>query len=195
MHYLPDTDDEDAIRERYWPDGYKLAIRSEVRDAVVPGLQGTGMARIYRRSYRDTFQGVSEFIDCIVGGIIIGAENGADEGFESVYESFIAECELPEIYRYARAFRPPNISKKGEGTIHRAIVKDFGKDDGFSYAYKDGYDGKYASYEDFIDRVADIMVAGARNGVYSAFERFYRAFFYRYPLPPMRRNPRRLKTW
>jgi hypothetical protein len=195
MHYLPDTGDEDAIQERYWPDDYKLTIRREVRDAVVPGLQCAGMARIYRRSYRDNFQGVNEFIDCIASGIIIGAENGAEQGFESIYASFIAECDLPEVYTYARTFLPPNISRKGEYPVHLAIVKDFRTDDGFKYAYKDGYDGKYASYGDFIDRVADIMVAGVRNGIYSTFERFYKAFFYGYPLPPMRRNPRRLKTW
>lgn len=195
MHYLPDTGDEDAVQERYWPDGYKLIIRKEVRDVVVPGLQGMGIARIYRRSYRDTFPCVTQFIDWVAGGIIIGAENGADEGFESVYASFVAECDLPETYGYGRAFQPPNINKLGERAILRAIVKDFRKDDGFTYAYKDGYHDKYASYRDFIDRVAEIMLAGVKNGVYSTFERFYKAFFYGYPLPPMRRNPRRLKTW
>ena len=195
MHYLPDTDDEDAIQERYWPDGYKLTIRKEIRDVVAPGLQYAGIERIYRRSYRDSFPGITEFTDRVAGGIIIGAENGADEGFESVYASFIAECDLPETYGYARTFRSPTIDKAAERAIYRAIVKDFSKDDGFTYAYKHGYAGKYASYGDFIDRVAEIMVAGVKNGVYSAFGRFYKAFFYGYPPPPMRRNPRRLKTW
>jgi hypothetical protein len=195
MHYLPDTNDEDAMQERYWPDGYKLTIRSEIREVVVPELREAGIARIYRRSYRDSFQGIAEFTDRVAGGIIIGAENGADEGFESIYASFIAECDLPEIYGYACTFRAPKISKTGQRAIQRAIVKDFRKDDGFTYAYKDGYHDKYASYRDFIDRVAEIMLAGVKNGLYSAFERSYKAFFYGYPLPPMRRNPRRLKTW
>ena len=33
MHYLPDTDEQDALTEIYWPDDFKTVVRQELREA------------------------------------------------------------------------------------------------------------------------------------------------------------------
>ena len=195
MHYLPDTNDEEALQERFWPDGYKVTLRREVRNALSRAFPEADMKRVYRRAYLHSRSSLKEFTECLVNGIVIGAENGADEGFESVYASFLAECELPEIYPYPDAFYPPVFNGSNVRPISRAIMADFRDDDGFRYAYKDGYTCSYAGYDKFLAAVADIMLAGIKKGVYSVLQRYYEAFVHGYPLPPMRRNPRRVKTW
>lgn len=195
MHYLPDTNDEDAVAERYWPDGYKSVLRKEGIRVFASKLNAATLTNVYRRFYSRRYMSISEFVDAVVGGIVIGAENGADAGFELVYASFLSESALPVPCRVTKLLWPANLGLIDENAIGLAIIKDYRIDDGFLYAYKDGYTRKYASLDNFISRVADIVVSGTINGISTTLEKYYRAFIHQWPLPPMRRNPKRLKTW
>jgi len=195
MHYLPDTNDQDAIAERYWPDAFKSVIRSELGSALKDSVTPQNFRYIYKRHYSALYPDIDAFLEAVMGSLIIGAENGADAGFEAVYAAFLAEQRLPDIYRYAQHPWPDVMSASLQQRIHRAVVKDYSPDDGFSYAHRDGYINDYVKYDDFIDAVAAIVVACASNGLDDTLERLYTALILGYPLPPLRRNPRRLKTW
>ncbi|MDD5311832.1 MAG: hypothetical protein PHO26_02200 [Dehalococcoidia bacterium] len=195
MHYLPDTDDQDAIAERYWPDGFKGVIRNGLSRALSITLTPQNLRRIYQRHFSGSYPDVDAFAETVLNSTIIGAENGADRGFEAVYSAFLAETRLPCLYRYALHPWPDVMSASLQRKIQLAVVKDYSADDGFRYAYKDGYLRDYVNHADFIDAVADIIVVCTANGVDDTLERIYTAFIHGHPLPPMRRNPRRLKTW
>jgi hypothetical protein len=195
MHYLPDTNDEDAVQERYWPDSYKLVIRREVRSAISPALNTKAIGHIYKRRYSRNFPEIGQFVESITGGIIIGAENGADNGFEIVYASFLSESPMPGPHRCARPLWQGDLSRKSLNNIRTAVIRDYRTDDGFVYAYRDGYRGDYSSMDGFVGKVADIIVIETANGISATLGKYYRAFMFGWPLPPMRRNPKRLKTW
>lgn len=195
MHYLPDTNDEESLQERYWPDSFKQTIREVVRASISDKLRETDLASIYSRHYTGQFIDLAAFMDSLLNAIVIGAENGADEGFELVYNAFIRETVLPETYRRVRSVWPFRISARDRRKIHRAIVNDYFMDDGFNYAYRDGYRQQFRLFSNFIDAVAGLLVDSMENGVNITLERHYIAFLRGLPLPVMRRNPRRLKTW
>jgi hypothetical protein len=195
MHYLPDTNDEESLQERYWPDSYKQVIREVVRGTVEARLNNSDIERIYQRYYKHSFKDLEAFRLNLVNAAVIGAENGADEGFELVYSAFLKETALPEAYPRTAAIWPFRISLKDRRRLHRAIVADYFIDDGFNYAYRDGYKKQFSLFSSFINAVADLLAASTIEGVNITLERHYEAFFHGFPLPVMRRNPRRLKTW
>jgi hypothetical protein len=195
MHYLPDTNDEDAVQERYWPDSYKPVIRREVHKAISQALDAKALCHVFERRYSRDFSEIGQFIEFVIGGIIIGAENGADNGFEIAYASFLSESPLPELPKCRRALWPGDLSQSSLKSMRAAIIGDYRTDDGFVYAYRDGYKGDYGSIDGFLDKVADIILIETANGVSATLGKYYRAFILGWPLPPMRRNPRRLKTW
>jgi hypothetical protein len=194
MHYLPDTNDEDAVRERYWPGGYKLVISKEVSRIIGSQLNEKSLVRAYRAHYSEKYSEAREFLGYVTGGVVIGAENGADMGFEIVYSAFLSEIPLPKAYQCANVFWP-GLGEVASHRVKGAIIKDFREDDGFTYAYRDGYTRDYATIDGFLKHVAAIIVAEVENSVSATLARYYAAFFHGWPLPLMRRNPRRLKTW
>ena len=195
MHYLPDTNDEESLQERYWPDSFKQVIREVVREGLDSRLKDSDLKRIYARYYADSYPDLEAFRLNLVNAAVIGAENGSDDGFELVYDAFLKESPLPEAYPRTVAIWPFRISLKDRRKIRKAIVNDYFVDDGFNYAYGDGYRKQFGQFSAFICAVADLLVASIINSVNSTLEQHYAAFFHGLPLPVMRRNPRRLKTW
>jgi len=195
MHYLPDTNDEESLQERYWPDSYKQVIREVVGGTAATRFKSSSLKSVYQCYYKDSFKDLEAFRMNLVNAAVIGAENGADEGFELVYSAFLKETSLPEVYPRTGTIWPFRISVKDRRRIHKAIVEDYLADDGFNYAYRDGYMKQFSLFSGFINAVAGLLVASAVEGINITLERHYEAFFHGFPLPVMRRNPKRLKTW
>ncbi len=195
MHFLPDTEDEDAAAERYWPDSFKQVVQKEVRRAIRARLNEKSLRHVHKRQFLDRYPEPSQFADRLADMVVIGAENGADEGFDAVYRAFMTEAPLPEPRHYARYFWPEVFSQDLERRIHQGVAADYSQDDAFQHAYKVGYTEAYPSFGAFIDEVAQLVVIAVLNGVDDMLGRIYRCFVARRTLPPARRNPKRLKSW
>jgi len=192
MHYLPDTEEQDAAAERYWPDGFKQVIREEVGRAIRIKLKEERLRRIYKGRYQDKYADAGQFVYRIAEIVIIGAENGADDGFELIFKAFLTESRLPEIARYAVYVWPHIFSQNIVGRIQNAIAFDYRNDETFKYAYNVGYRKDYLHFDDFIDQMAGMITTSVINGTDDMLVRIYTAFLNCQPLPPARRNPRRL---
>lgn len=199
MHFLPNTLDEDAAGERYWPDGFKPVIREEVAKAIRGELNEQNLWQVYKEKfshkYPKKYPDLKTFIDQIVGLAVIGAENGADHGFEAIYRAFLNELPLPEAKPYARYLWPDIFSRELKEKIHQAIVKDYRSDKSFQYAYKVGYAKKIENFPEFINSIAWLIMAGIVNGVDDMLAEIYKSFLANRALPQGRRNPKRLKDW
>ena len=195
MHYLPDTNDEESLQERYWPDSFKQAIRGVVKTSLEKRLKIADLDNVFQRYYTAQFRDAAEFREGLINAAVIGAENGADDGFELVYSAFLKETPLPASYLRARPVWPFRISARDRRRVRKAIAADYLIDDGFNYAYRDGYRKQFSLFSSFINAVADLLVDSLENGVNVTLERHYAAFLHGLSLPVMRRNPRRLKTW
>ena len=194
MHFLPDTEEADAVAERYWPDSFKQVIQKELRQALGIKLNGGNLRHIHRRRYQD-FPDLEQFTARIADMVVVGAENGADEGFDGIYRAFLTESPLPEARRHARYLWPRVFSPRLRDRIHQAVVADYSRDDALQHAYKAGYTGDYGSFEEFINEAARLVVVGVMNGVDDMLAQIYRSLVNNRPLPPARRRPRRLKGW
>ncbi len=195
MHFLPDTNEADGLAERYWPDGFKEILREEVEQSARAEVGEEDLRRVYDGKFSDRYPNCQDFRDRVTRLIIIGAENGADEGFEAVYRSFLSESPLPAARSYSVYFWPPVLSPRVAQEIRAAVGREYAAEEGFQYAYRAGYAGRYADFSGFIDEVSGIIVAGIRNGVDAMLGKIYHAFVVGGDLPPGRRNPRRLKDW
>jgi len=195
MHYLPDTEEQDAAAERYWPDGFKQVIRDEVGRAIRLKLQEQRLGHIYERRYRDKYPDAGQFASRIAEIVIIGAENGADDGFEVIFNAFLTESRLPKIAKYAVYLWPNIFSQKIMHRIRNAVAFDYRKDETFKYAHNVGYRTEYSKFDDFINQIASMITTSVINGTDDMLARIYSAFLNRQPLPPARRNPKRLKVY
>ena len=195
MHYLPDTSDEDAASERYWPDGFKQVIREEVGQAVRPELNEQTLGPIYTHKYFHRYPNLETFIDRIADLVVIGAENGADLGFEAIYKSFLNESPLPQAKPYSSYFWPHFLTTEHKEKIRKAVAAAYSQDEGFQYAFQDGYAQKYEHFAAFIKEISRLMVEGMVNGVDDMLGNIYRSFLADKDLPMGRRNPKRLKDW
>ena len=195
MHYLPDTDEQDAAAERYWPDDFKQVIREEVGRAVRLKLKEQRLLHIYKRQYKDKYADGEQFAKRVAEIVVIGAENGADDGFEMTFKAFLTESRLPEIARYAVYLWPYIFSQQITDRIQNAVALDYRNDETFKYAYKVGYQTEYSKFDDFIDSIAYKITTSVINGTDDALARIYTAFMNYRTLPPARRNPKRLKVY
>ena len=195
MHYLPDTEEQDSAAERYWSDDFKQIIREEVRQAVKLKLKEKRLRHIYEKRYQDKYADAGQFANRIVEIVIIGAENGADAGFEMIFKAFLTESPLPEIARYAVYLWPYIFHQKIIDRIQNAVVFDYRNDETFKYAYNVGYQKEYSTFDEFIDQIACKITTSVINGTDDMLARVYTAFLNCQPLPPARRNPKRLKIY
>jgi hypothetical protein len=195
MHYLPDTDEQDAAAERYWPDDFKQVIQEKVGRSVKLKLKEKNLRRIYERQYQDKYADAGQFANRIADILIIGAENGADDGFEMIFKAFLTESPLPEIARYAVYLWPYIFSQKIIDRIHNAVAFDYRNDETFKYAFNVGYQKEYSKFDEFIDQMACKITTAVINGTDDMLARIYTAFLNCQPLPPARRNPKRLKVY
>jgi len=205
MHFMPDTEEADSAAETFWPEGYKKEIREDVRQLIGAELNdGKRLRHVYQQQHSEKYSDLNQFASRIADMIGIGAENGADDAFDDIVDAFLTESPLPENRRYARYFWPQTFPHRAKERLRQVIVDEYSQDDVYTHAYKVGYGcnardnankGSYQTFDEFIDRVAQLVVTGAENGADDTLEALYGAFVKPRPLPPARRHPRRLKIW
>ncbi len=196
MHFMPDTEDADAAAERFWPEGYKQVIREDFSQAVAAQLNaGKKLRHVYQQQYPEKFTDLNQFANKLAEMIAIGAENGADNAFDELMEAFLVEDPLPEGRRYISYFWPQAFSPSIKNKLARVVIDEYSLDNVYQHAYDSYYQRKLPSFDEFIARVARIVVTGAINGADDMLEAIYRSFMTPHPLPPARRYPRRLKLW
>ncbi len=196
MHFMPDTEDEDAAAETFWPEGYKQVIREDVRRAIAGQLDdGQSLKSIYEREYTGEYGSLSEFTGRLADMVAIGAENGADDIFDDIVVSFLREAPLPPERPYARYILPGVISAEAKEKLRESIVTEYSNDNIYVYAYGVGYKGRFPAFDDYIKHIARMVTTGAERGADDMLGAIYRSFLWSARLPPARRRPRRLKTW
>ena len=196
MHFMPDTEDEDSAAETFWPEGYKQVIREDVRRLINVQLDdGSRLKRVYHQRFSEKYSDLSQFLNKIAGMIVIGAENGADDAFDEIIDAFWTESLLPAERRYTRYFWPQALPRGSENGLRQVIIDEYSQDKVYQHAYKVGYTGSYATFSQFINHVACLVVTGTINGTDDMLDKTYLSFGTGLPLPPARRHPRRLKIW
>ncbi len=196
MHFMPDTEDEDSAAEKFWPEGYKQVIREDVHRTVATQLgRKRRFRRVYRQGYSELFSSYEEFLDKVADMVAIGAENGADDAFDEVVDSLMEEEALPELRRYTGYFWPNALPRDVREELHRVIVDEYSQDDVYRFSYSVGYKNDFTTFDDYINRVAELVENGAMNGANDTLEGIYRSFMELNRLMPVRRYPRRLKMW
>jgi len=195
MHFFPDTSEADAAAENFWAENFKQVIRDDFRQHIGAQLNGGKLRNIYRQRYSPEYSDLDEFVNRIADMVTVGAENGTDAAFDDIYTAFLTESPLPEVRKYAVHLLPEAFPGGMRRKIHQAVVDEYGQETVYRYAYKVGYQKSFNAFSRFIDKVAELVVNGAIMGADDALRKIYRSFIGLYPLPPARRNPRRLKTW
>ena len=194
MHFFPDTGDVDAAAESFWAEDFKRVIRNDLRRQLRSALEGNLLRHAYRR-YADMYPDAEQFTDRLAEMITIGAENGTDAAFDDIYNAFLTESPLPEPRLYARPLLPRAFPRRVRGVIGAAVKAEYCRERVFRHAYKVGYQGEFRNFNGFIGRVATLVLAGAMRGTDEMLARVFRSLLRGDPLPPARRNPKRLKSW
>lgn len=190
---MPDTDDADAAAERFWPEEYKWVIRDDLKEAVKSCLQEERpFSAIYQRDYAGRFDTYEGFADRLAEGVIIGAENGADEILNEIHQRIRQNGPLPEKRLYAVYFYPHPFEEKLKTSLYREVFEEFRAHPIYRHIYEDHYESRL-SFDEFIDHLARLVVAGAMNGADKTLGDIYRAFLFASPLPAFRRRPRRVR--
>ncbi len=196
MHFMPDTEDEDSAAETFWPEGYKQVIRENVPSLVkCELLKHSSITYIYERGYKERFSGCGQFLEKIADMMAVGAENGADDAFDDIIHSFLLELPLPQLRAYARYAEPYALSDDLKQALKQNINVEYSKDNIYRHAFKVGYAKTFSTFDEYINRVAEIVVTGAMNGANDVLENLYRSFLIVGPIILVRRHPRRLKVW
>ena len=196
MHFMPDTEDKDSAAESFWPEGYKKVIREDMRQFIGAKIgNGKKFRHIFQRSFSEKYTDLDQFTNKIADMVAIGAENGADNTFDDIVSAFLTEAPLPEERRNARYFWPQAFSPPIKERFRQVIIDEYSQDNVYNHAYNVGYQDSYRDFDEFIGRVAQLVITGSANGADNMLEAIYRSFMIYSPLPPARRYPRRLKLW
>jgi hypothetical protein len=193
MHDIPDTDEADAAAERYFPEEFKMIIRSEVSRSFTDALQKVqAFYKIFEKTYRNSFDRYPEFIRRLAEMIVIGTENGVDEMMEEVQVVLARGGPLPEERLFSAYFWPEPLTPDLKKILHQEIALEFRNHHPYEHLYEDHYQASL-SFDAFIDRLAELAVVGAMNGADKAIGNIYEAFLFGSPLPAARRRPRRIR--
>lgn len=194
MHYMPDTEDEDSAAETFWPEGYKQVVREDVRRAILSQLTGKRrFRRVYRNGYSDRYPSYEDFLGKVADMVAIGAENGADDAFDEIMDAFLEEEALPALRRDTGYSWPDALPREAREQLRRSIVDEYSQDAVYLFAYKVGYKNDFSTFDEYINRVAELVETGVKNGAEDTLEQIYRSFIILDRLCPVRRYPRRLK--
>ncbi len=193
---MPNTEDQDSAAERFWPEGYKQVITDELYPVVGTKLNGEQMlVHVYQQRYSDKYSDLGEFASKIADMIVIGAEKGADDAFDDIISAFLTEAPLPEIRKYTRYFLPDMFPEGIKGKLRQVVIDEYSQDNVYQHAYKVGYQKTIRSFDEYINRVAEIVVTGATNGADDMLGVIYSSLLTPRAFSPARRHPRRLKIW
>ena len=196
MHFMPDTEDEDSAAETFWPEGYKQIIREDllllVREEL---LKEKPFASVYEQGYKAKFLDHTQFLEKIADMVAVGAENGADDAFDSIIDAFLKEASLPQLRVYAYYSQPSALSEELQQKLKQNIIEEYSMDNVYVHAYKVGYTKHYLSFNEYINRISEVIITGAMNGANDILGSIYHSFMKLAPIMPVRRYPRRLKMW
>jgi NADPH-dependent curcumin reductase CurA len=196
MHFMPDTEDADSAAETFWPEGYKQIIREDVSPLVRKELlKEKPFASVYEQGYKAKFLDHTQFLEKIADMIAVGAENGADDVFDAIINAFLKEASLPQVGAYAHYTQMSILSEELKQKLKQNIIEEYSKDNVYVHAYKVGYTKRYPSFDEYINRIAELVITGAMNGANDILENMYHSFMKLAPIMPVRRHPRRLKMW
>ena len=193
MHFMPE---DEGYEEKLWPDDYKAVIKNRFPSLIASALRSEDTLRnIYAQQYREKFPDVERFLERITEMLVIGAEKGGDEAFDEIVTAFLYEDLLPGERRYVRYLLLSELPEEITQEIMQQIIADYGPDEVFLHAYKVGYWDLFETYEQFLNATARLAVLGVVNGIDDMLAGIYKAFATNGPLPPARRNPKRIKNW
>ena len=193
MHFMPE---DEGYEEKLWPDGYKAVVKELLPAVISSALQSDEtLGHIYQQRFTDEFPDLDRFIDRLTEMLEIGAEKGGDEIFEEIVIAFLYEDRLPEKRAYARYLLMSALPEEITRQIKAQVIEDYRADEVFVHAYRVGYWDLYETYDLFLEETAQLAVAGVLNGIDDMLAGIYKAFATGGPMPPARRNPRRIKNW
>lgn len=196
MHFMPDTEDQDSAAEIFWPEGYKQVIREITSPFFkVALLKDSPFISVYESNYQRAFPTYSQFLDRLAEMLSISLENGADDGFDEIVDAFLKEAPLPPLRSYVHYHPLSFLDAEIKQKIAAVIIDEYSRDNIYVYAYGVGYQKTIPLFDDYIHRVAEIVIAGAQNTVNDTMDNIFRNLYLHAPLPPTRRHPRRLKMW
>ena len=193
MHFMPE---DEGYEEKLWPDGYKTVIREKLHPVIASELQShETINTVHAQQYADRFAGLERFRERIVEMLAIGAEKGADEALDDVVTAFLYESPLPEPRAYTRYLLFSRFPEEVEQLLMQTVSDEYRPDEVYVHAFTVGYYDLYETYDDFVVASARLVVVGAINGLEDMMTAIYRAFSTGDPLPPARRNAKRIKNW
>jgi len=90
----------------------------------------------------------------------------------------------------AETFWPEGYKQVIREDVHQVIGAQLSKRKRLRHIYQQRYSEKYADLNQFVGRIADMIVIGAENGADDAFDDIITAFLTESPLPEVRRYAR-----
>jgi len=193
MHDMPDTDDQDADAEIFWPSGYKEIIRHRLGPEIASRIIETDAFHdIYEERFTGRFSDYEKFVDRLAEIVVIGCENGAESAFDEIHLSFRNSLPLPEIRPFARYLWPGPFSLKLKDEIYEKVFEEYCESHGYQHIHEDHYEG-VLDFDSFIKQVAIFVSTGSENGADDSLGIIYRSFLEALPLPLARRRPKRIR--
>jgi len=193
MHFMPE---DEGYEEKLWPDGYKAVIKNRLRAVIASELRSEDtLQNVYEQQYADQFPDLDRFIERITEMLVVGAEKGGDEAFDDIVTAFLYEYPLPEPRVYARYLLLPKLPEEVSRQLMQQVIDEYGQDEVFIHAFQVGYGDLYENFEQFLNESARLAAVRVVNGMDDMLTAIYRAFATGGPLPPARRNAKRVKNW
>jgi hypothetical protein len=196
MHFMEDTEQEDSVGELFWGENFKKILKDKLPKAIFEEMiDDRGLMNVYERLYGGLFSSYEAFVRAASSMIEIGCENGADRAFDDIYFAFRNHLPLPETRRCFSYFWPRVPSSDLLQEVNESLIAEYRKEVSYLADYRDYYSQIYPTFSSFLDRVAELVVSGTRDGADGTIGQMYRCFMLGLPLPPSRRRARRLKGW
>ncbi|MBW1787979.1 MAG: hypothetical protein JRK53_15360 [Deltaproteobacteria bacterium] len=193
MHFMPE---DEGYEEKLWPDGYKAVIKNRLRAVIASELRSEDtLQNVYEQQYADQFPDLDRFIERITEMLVVGAEKGGDEAFDDIVTAFLYEYPLPEPRVYARYLLLPKLPEEVSRQLMQQVIDEYRQDEVFIHAFQVGYGDLYENFEQFLNESARLAAVRVVNGMDDMLTAIYRAFATGGPLPPARRNAKRVKNW
>jgi hypothetical protein len=193
MHFMPE---DEGYEEKLWPDGYKAVIKNQLRAVIASMLRSEEtLQHTYEQQYTELFSDLDRFRERITEMLVVGAEKGGDEAFDDIITVFLYEYPLPRPRVYARYLLLPKLPEAVRQPLIQQVIDEYRQDEVFRHAFKVGYWDLYEDFDQFLNESAGLVAMGVVNGLDDMLTAIYKAFATDGPLPPARRNVKRVKNW